>query len=90
MAKFASGKWAWGICDGCGGSFRLNILKEPTLQGVPTGMLKCHDCFDPEHGQDQELRIEADAEALRRSRPDTDQGRDLTGTLTYPPINGVV
>lgn len=89
--KFASGKHALGICDRCGGTFKLNSLHVERERRLPNGWRVCDDCLDEEHPQNfihEHVRV--DAEALKHARPDTDQGRDLTGELVFPPINGVV
>lgn len=74
--KYASEKNALGICDGCGGTFKLAMLKDEYVKRRPRGMRKCPDCRDPDHpqnffGENQPT----DAEALRSPRPDIDPGR---------------
>lgn len=90
VKKFASGKHALGICDRCGGTFKLKTLKTERERRIPNGWLVCSDCWDDDHPQNflHEV-IRVDAEALRNPRPDSDEGRDLDGEVTFPPINGV-
>lgn len=89
--RYASNRCALGICDRCGLTCKLQELRCERVQGFPQGFLVCDDCWDPDHPQNffAEKAHAADAEALRNPRPDTDQGRTLTGTLVYPPVNGV-
>jgi hypothetical protein len=71
-AKFASGKWAWGICDICGVRCKYRDLREPTIRGVPTGLLVCPIDYDEDHPQNFLSRyITTDPQALRHARPDT-------------------
>jgi hypothetical protein len=69
--KFATGKYAFGICDVCGVSYRLSELKGTTVRGRPTGILACPICWDLDHPQNflPEV-VHADAEALRVARPE--------------------
>jgi hypothetical protein len=91
MAKFSSGKHALGICDRCGLSYKLHELKTERVKRMVTNLLVCSDCWDEDHPQNFIGEVHpVDAEALRNPRPDTDPGREITGTVVYPPINGVV
>lgn len=73
--KFASGKYALGICDGCGGTFKLAALKDEYVKRKPKGVRKCDDCRDPDHPQNMfGERTPVDAQALRNPRPDTSVG----------------
>jgi hypothetical protein len=72
-AKFAIGKYAFGICDVCGVSYHLNELRATTVRGKPTGILACPVCWDLDHPQNfLPEAVHADAEALRISRPEND------------------
>lgn len=71
--KFATGKYALGICDICGVSNPLNELRFTTVRGRSTGLLACPICWDPDHPQNfLPLVVQADAEALRFARPEDD------------------
>lgn len=81
--KFASGKFALGICDRCGGTFKLSSLKEERIKRIPTGNLVCEECYDPDHPQNFFGECSpVDATALRRHRPD--RGRASSRGLLIP------
>ena len=85
--KFASGKYAWGMCDICGIRYKLLELRGTTIRGKATNLLACPTCWDPDHPQNfLDRYIVADAQALRRARPDT--GLTTSRTL-YPPGNWI-
>ena len=70
--KFATGRYANAICDICGIRAKLLSLRETTVRGNATGLLACETCFDPDHPQNfLDRYVVADAQALRRPRPDT-------------------
>ena len=70
--KFASGKYAWGMCDICGVRCKYIELREPTIRGKRTGLLVCPTDYDPDHPQNFLSRyISTDPQALRHARPDT-------------------
>lgn len=73
--KYASNRNARGICDRCGLTCPLQELRCETVRGVRQNLLVCDDCHDPDHPQNRELNVPADAEALRNPRPDSDPGR---------------
>ena len=70
-AKFATGKYAKGICDVCGVAYLLNELRTTTVRGKPTHVMACPICWDADHPQNflSEV-VHADAEALREARPE--------------------
>jgi hypothetical protein len=71
FAKFATGKYAKGICDVCGVAYMLNELRGTTIRGKPTGILACPICWDPDHPQNfLPFALTVDAEALRVARPE--------------------
>jgi len=87
--KFATGRYAWGICDICGIRCKLLELKGTTVRGRRTGLLSCPTCWDPDHPQNfLDRYVVADAQALRNARPDT--GLTASRTLSPPGnwING--
>jgi hypothetical protein len=78
---FASGKYALGICDRCGFTYKLKQLHAQIENRVNTGWLVCPDCLDDDHPQYRLGEVDAtDAEALENPRPDT--GKDDSRTLT--------
>lgn len=82
--KFATGKYAWGLCDTCGFRYRLNDLVENTVRGKRTGILACPTCNDPDHPQNfLDKYMTTDPQALRRSRPQI----DLPGSRRLFPTN---
>jgi hypothetical protein len=86
-AKFATGQYAWGMCDICGIRDKLLTLKGTTIRGKATGLLACETCWDPDHPQNfLDRYVTNDPQALQRARPDTglQQSREL-----YPPGNWI-
>jgi hypothetical protein len=75
--KFASGKYALGICDVCGQQFPLTTLKPLTIKGHRTGIMACPADWNADHPQNKlgEVRVD-DPQALRNPRPDIDPGRE--------------
>jgi hypothetical protein len=70
-AKFATGKYAKGICDICGVAWLLRELRTTTVRGRATNLLSCPICWDPDHPQNfLPEAIHVDAEALRNPRPE--------------------
>jgi hypothetical protein len=79
--KFASGKYAWGMCDICSCRYKLTDLRPTTVRGKLTGLLACPTDFDPDHPQNfLDRYVVADGQALRHARPDT----GLTASRTIP------
>lgn len=88
-AKFASGKYAWGMCDVCGIRCKLLDLVGTTVRGRATGLLSCPTCWDLDHPQNfLDRYVTVDPQALRRARPDT--GLQASRQLSWPGnwING--
>jgi hypothetical protein len=86
-SKFATGKYAWGICDVCGERYKLLELKDVAVRGRATGLLACPTCWDEDHPQNfLDRYVTTDPQALRRARPDT--GLAASRTL-YPPGNWI-
>lgn len=85
--KFASGKYAWGICDICSFRARLRSLRTMTTMGRVNNIRACETCWNPEHPQNFLPKfVQNDPQALRWARPDTglEQSRRLT-----PPGNWI-
>ena len=86
-AKFASGKYAWGMCDICGIRHKLLELKPTTQRGKLTGLLACPTCWDPDHPQNfLDRYATTDPQALRVARPDT--GLSASRQMS-PPANWI-
>lgn len=86
-SKFATGRYAWGMCDVCGIRCKHRDLKETTQAGRRTGLLSCPTCWDPDQPQNfLYLYVTTDAQAIRNARPDTGLGasREL-----FPPGNWI-
>lgn len=70
-AQFAEGTKAWGICDRCGGQYRLRTLRGETIRGRPLKNLVCATCWDKDHPQNWQGAVPVnDPQALRNPRPD--------------------
>src|SRR5262245_46694033 len=84
-SKFASGKYAWGMCDICGIRCRYSEMKPTTVRGLATGMRACPTCWDPDHPQNfLPDYVTVDGQALRHARPDTGL---VASRQLYPPGN---
>ena len=87
MAKYATGKKAYGISDRSG--FRYTLKK---MQKEWTGMLVGFDEFEPKHPQLEPVRKFSDPQALKNPRPDrvepvvTYAGMPLLSEKTFTPI----
>ena len=66
MARFATGKDAYGISDRSGFRYRLREMRKEW-----NGSLVGPDEYEPKHPQLEPIRAIPDAEALRNPRPDT-------------------
>jgi hypothetical protein len=87
--KFASGKYAWGMCDVCGIRARLMSLRVESVMGRQVNIKACETCWDPDHPQNFLPKfVTNDPQALRDPRPDT--GLEQSRVLTPPGnwING--
>ena len=70
--KFASGRWAWGVCDRCGIRSRFLDLRFEFVMGRRIGLKTCPTCWDLDHEQNFLPKfIQNDPQALRDARPDT-------------------
>lgn len=65
MAKYASGKNAWGISDRSGFRYKLNRMRKEW-----TGALVGPDEWEPKHPQLEPRRRVVDPQALKDARPD--------------------
>lgn len=70
--KYAGGKFALGICDICGFSYKLRLLKKVVVRQRQTETMACPTCWDEDHPQNmQGMYPVFDPEALENPRPDT-------------------
>ena len=74
---YASGKYAYGMCDRCGFRYYLSELRKEW-----NGLKTCPECFETKQPQLEPNPHVADPEALYQPRPDLDieagQGRVYT------------
>lgn len=85
--KFASGKYAWGICDRCGIRARLVSLRVESVMGRVVNLKTCETCWDRDHEQNFLPKfIQNDPQALRGARPDTGQ---IASRILNPPGNWI-
>lgn len=62
---YASGKFAYGLCDYCGQRYPYNVLRKNWR-----GFKVCPEDYEPKAPQLDPLRFSADAIALDQPRPD--------------------
>ena len=67
MAKYAKGKWAYGISDRSGFRYRLKDMRKEW-----TGLLVGKDEWEQKQPQLNPLRATPDPQALRNPRPEQD------------------
>jgi len=73
VTKFATGKYAYAICDVCGVSYRYSELRTTTIRGKDTHVKACPECWDADHPQNfLPEAIHVDGQALRDPRPEDD------------------
>lgn len=65
MARYASGKYAWGISDRSGFRYRLREMRKEW-----NGLLVGPDEYEEKHPQLEAPRVGPDPQALRNPRPD--------------------
>lgn len=72
MSGYASGKFALGICDRCGFTYKLHQLREEYTRGRGTGLDVCPTCWSEDHPQNFLGQTPvADPQAIRDARPDS-------------------
>lgn len=69
MARYASGKYAYGISDRSGFRYRLREMRKEW-----NGLLVGPDEYEEKHPQLEAPRVGADPQALRDPRPDVAEG----------------
>mgnify|MGYP006908318456 CR=1 FL=1 len=80
MARYASGKYAYGISDRSGFRYRLREMKKEW-----NGALVGPDEYEAKHPQLTPPRNVTDPEALRNPRPDT----HVDAYFGFKPVGGV-
>ena len=74
--SYASGKFAYFICDVCGFRYRYTNARM-TWDNTKV----CHECYEPKHPQLDPPPITADAEALHQPRPEVDLPQTQLGLV---------
>lgn len=69
---YASGKYAFGLCDYCGQRYPYNVLRKNWR-----GFKVCPDDYEPKEPQLEPLQFVADAQALEQPRPDRVEPLDV-------------
>lgn len=72
MAKFASGKDAYAICDRSGFRYPYRVMRKEW-----NGLLVGPDMYEPKHPQLGPFRKVVDAQALQDARPDRVEPLDV-------------
>jgi hypothetical protein len=80
MAKYAAGKYAYGISDRSGFRYKLKDMRMEW-----NGFLVGKDEWESKHPQLEPRRHPTDAEAIRNSRPDTNN--IIPQTIKFPTFN---
>jgi|TARA_A100001391_G_scaffold15662_2_gene8859 hypothetical protein len=82
MSGYASGKYAYGLCDVCGQRFFYQDLKKNWK-----GFKVCPEDYEPKEPQLEPLRFNSDAIALHEPRPDREEPLEVfiggTGDTTF-------
>jgi len=68
MARYASGKYAYGLSDRSGFRYRLREMRKEW-----NGLVVGPDEFEPKHPQLEAPRVGPDPQALRDPRPDSSE-----------------
>tara|TARA_R110000772_G_scaffold83516_1_gene176672 strand:- start:105 stop:479 length:375 start_codon:yes stop_codon:yes gene_type:complete len=79
---YASGKYAYGICDRCGWRYHLSKLTKEW-----NDLKTCPECFEPKSPQLEPLAYTSDPEALYEPRPDINSRTASLGVVTTNTIS---
>ena len=74
MSGYASGKYAYGLCDICGQRYFYQDLKKNWK-----GFKVCPEDYEPKEPQLEPLNFRSDAIALFEPRPDTEETLEVFG-----------
>jgi len=90
MARFATGKYAFGFCDRTGFRYKLKDLVPQVRAGRMTGLMVGRDMLDEDQPQNFLGRLGdyTDPEALRDPRPDTSENASRRLFAFNPVGNG--
>jgi hypothetical protein len=87
MSIYASGKYAKGLCDRCGLTYKLLELKPLVVARKQTGWLVCPSCWEPDNPRWFSPAISGDAMTLRTPRPDNKNAPGLVAiTWGWNPV----
>jgi len=73
---YASGKYAYFICDTCGFRYPYKSAK-----GNWENFRTCPECYEPKHPQLDPVHISADAEVLWKPRPEVSLPQSQLGVI---------
>lgn len=85
--SYANGKYALGICDRSGFTYKLKDLLYEVRDGKNTGLRVGRDMLDPDHPQNflGSFPIN-DFQALRGARPDNRLGSSSNASANWNPV----
>ena len=85
--SYANGKYALGICDRSGFTYKLKDLMYEVRDGKNTGLRVGRDMLDPDHPQNflGEFPIN-DFQALRGARPDSRTASSSNASANWNPV----
>lgn len=92
--RFSSGKNAIALCDKCGFTYPLNILKKYYIMGKQINSKVCPECWDPDAPQNWVgilggQKAANDPQALREARPDN-QRLQSCSNFAFNPVATLV
>tara|TARA_R100000234_G_scaffold119551_1_gene102812 strand:- start:1677 stop:2033 length:357 start_codon:yes stop_codon:yes gene_type:complete len=87
MSSYAAGKYALGICDRSGFTYKLKDLVYEVQDGRNTGIRVGRDMLDPDHPQNFLGRYPVhDPQALFGARPDSRTESSSTASANWNPV----
>jgi hypothetical protein len=87
MSSYASDKYALGICDRSGFTYKLKDLVFEVQDGKRTGLRVGKDMLDPDHPQNWLGRFPVDdPQALRAARPDSRVDSSSNASANWDPV----
>ena len=85
--SYAAGKYALGICDRSGFTYKFNDLVYEVQDGKNTGLRVGRDMLDPDHPQNFLGRFPVDDfQALRGARPDNRLDSSSNASANWNPV----
>jgi hypothetical protein len=71
---FVNGRPVGGMCDRCGQRYPLESLKTEYLNGYPTNLLVCPQCWDRQHEQEPDRwPVPDDEQSIENPRPEINE-----------------